>query len=199
MHPELKILPEPRMARIWAFGDMIETYIEKLLRDAKFDLASEREDGSQYGFELAEGKIKGHIDGVLRGGPKIMEYPALAEFKSAKDSSFKKFVKNGVANENATYYSQVQMYQKCMNLLNPALWLVMNKDTSEIYAELVPHHAAFADTLVDKAERILAASEAGDVLKREYLDKNNWHCKYCDFKDECWKEEMEATTPEWVQ
>lgn len=194
--PEKKSLPEPRMVRIWKLGDLIETYLEKLIRDARFDLVTEDDLGNQFGFKLADGAIQGHVDGILRDGPKIMEYPALLELKSAKDSSFKKFVKHGLANQSAQYYAQVQTYQRCMGLLNPALWIVMNKDTSEIYAELVTHNPSFASSLIDKAERILEASKKGFILPREYNDKNNWHCKYCDFKDECWGEETE--TPEWA-
>ena len=208
-HPGMKEMPEMRMVRIWALGDAIETYLKTLLIEAGFDLCTIRVDENgdpildeesqeqQYSFSMGDGRVRGHIDGILRSGPNIMIYPALFEAKSAKHSSFNKFVKNGLAVENPSYYAQVQFYQKCMKLLNPALWIMMNKDNSEIYAELVPHHPAFADSLVAKAERILEATDTGTLLPRGFNDKTNWHCKYCDFQKECWKEE-EATTPEWA-
>lgn len=194
-HPHLRILPEPGKQRIFDMGNIIESYLGKLLRIARFDLITEKSDGEQYSFKMANGKIQGHVDGILRGGPKIMSYPALVEFKSAKHSSFQKFKKNGVASENQQYFAQVQMYQKCMNITNDALWMVMNKDNSEIYAELIPHHPSFAESLIDKADRILQATDNDMLCDRGYLDKNNWHCKFCDFREECWKE-MESG-PEW--
>lgn len=195
--PTRRAKPEPRMLRIWALGNKVETLIEDLMKDAGFDLATENEKGEQFSFDMGDGRVRGHVDGIFRGGPKIMEYPNLFEAKSAKNSSFNRFVKNGLASENPSYYAQVQVYQKCMKLLNPALWIMMNKDNSEIYAELVPHNPAFADSLIVKAGRILEATDAGDILPRGFSEKTNWNCKYCDYNDECWKEEG-TNQPVWA-
>ena len=62
-------------------------------RRIQYEIATENELGKQFGFQMADGAIQGHVDGILQDGPKIMEFPALVEFKSAKDSSYKKFVK----------------------------------------------------------------------------------------------------------
>jgi hypothetical protein len=208
-HPTMKEIPEMRMVRIWGLGDKVEDYLETLMLDAGFDLRAIQtndegfpllnEEGcqQQYGFEMGGGRVQGHLDGIIMGGPKIMDYPALFEAKSIKHANFKKFVDGGVAIANPTYYAQVQFYQKCMNLLNPALFLMMNKDNSEIYAELIPHHAAFADSLVAKAERILDSTDAGVLMPRGFANKTVRQCRYCDFQKECWKE-PEANAPEWA-
>jgi len=196
--PKAKAIPEMRMVRIWGLGDKVEDYIEELLCDAGFNIHTVQPGGKQYGFEMGGGRVQGHVDGIVDAGPKIMAYPALFEAKSIKHSNFKKFVDTGVATANPTYYAQLQFYQKCMKLLNPALFVMMNKDNSELYIELVEHHPAFADSLVAKASRILEATDAGQVIPRGYTDKNNFHCKYCDFNAICWKKEEEAGTPEWA-
>ena len=68
-----------------------------------------------------------------------MQYPFLWECKSANSKKFSEFVRKGVANANPVYAAQIALYQAYMDLTeNPALFTVMNKDTSEIYYELVP-------------------------------------------------------------
>jgi len=196
-HPHLREIIEPRVKRIFQVGDMYEEYMESLLKRCGFDIRGEKEDGSQYAFSMADGRFQGHVDGVLMNGPKFMEFPALPEFKSANDKRFKEFVKLGLQSTNAVYYAQVQIYQLCTGLTNPALWMVMNKNDQEIYAELVPHHAAFAESLVEKLQRILDAIDGGTLLPREYNTKTHRKCKYCDFKEECWKQE-EETAPSWA-
>jgi hypothetical protein len=105
----------------------------KWLRDAKFDLRTEDKNGKQFGFSIADDQIKGHIDGVVCGGPIDMAYPALWESKSANDSKFKSFVRHGVAKANSVYATQIAFYQSYMDLTeNPCLFTVVNKNTSEI-------------------------------------------------------------------
>ena len=86
--------------RIFEFGHNIEDYVAKWFRDAGFDLRTEDKQGDQFGFSIADGEIRGHIDGVICGGPVDMAYPALWENKSANDAKFKAFVRMGVAKAN---------------------------------------------------------------------------------------------------
>ena len=51
------------------------------LRDAGFDLRTRKADGEQFGFSVADGRLQGHIDGVIVGGPEGFAYPALWECK----------------------------------------------------------------------------------------------------------------------
>ena len=55
--------------RIFQFGHEIEDYAAKWLKDAGFDLRTEDKQGEQFGFSIADDQIKGHIDGVICGGP----------------------------------------------------------------------------------------------------------------------------------
>ena len=47
---------------------------------------------------------------------------------------------------------------------NPALFTVMNKDTSEIYYELIPFNKDLAQKTSDKGVEILKATKAGEML-----------------------------------
>ncbi len=173
--------------RIFQFGHEIEDYAAKWLRDANFDLRTEDKDGGQFGFSIADGEIRGHIDGVICGGDVDMGYPALWECKSANDSKFKGFVRHGVEKANKTYATQLALYQTYMELTeNPALFTVINKNTSEVYYELVPYNKALAQEASDRAVNILTASKAGDILPRIAQSKDFFLCKFCEFRETCW-------------
>ena len=47
---------------------------------------------------------------------------------------------------------------------NPALFTVLNKDTSEIYYELVPFDRELAQKISDKGVEILKATKANEML-----------------------------------
>jgi|TARA_R110000744_G_scaffold232012_1_gene350092 hypothetical protein len=199
MLPDSRPPVEPRVQRIFDVGNILEEYLVRLLREAGLDVKTTKPDGKQYGFFLVNGRIRGHVDGVIVGTKtkfKDMEYPCLVEFKSAKDSSFKKFLRDGVMAANPVYYSQVQFYQRNMELLNPALFVMINKDTQDIYYELIHHNPAHTDRLINKASDVLTAVDNGTLVDRAYTDKNNWNCKYCDFKEVCWEPEGEAVVPD---
>jgi len=178
-----------RTLRIFQFGHEIEDYAAKWLRDAGFDLRTEEQSGKQFGFSIADGEIKGHIDGVICDGPVAMGYPSLWECKSANDSKWKAFKNHGVAKANSTYATQIAIYQAYMDLTDhPALFTVVNKNTSEIYYELVPFNKDLAQKSSDKAVNILTASKANDILPRIAQSKDFFQCKFCDYRETCWKE-----------
>ena len=53
--------------RIFQFGHSIEDQMADWLRQSGFDLRTEDKNGEQFGFSIADGKIRGHIDGVICG------------------------------------------------------------------------------------------------------------------------------------
>ena len=75
-----------------------------------------------------------------------------------------------------------------MNLTdNPALFTVINKNTCEIYFELVPFNLNLAQRTSDKAVDILNASKNNDLLPRIAANSDYYACKFCEFKVSCWK------------
>jgi hypothetical protein len=173
--------------RIFQFGHEIELIVARLLRQAGFDLRVEDKNGEQFGFSIAEGEIKGHIDGVICSGPLDTSYPMLWECKSANDRKFKEFQTKGVTVANPVYAAQVALYQAYMQLTdNPCLFTVLNKNTSEIYYEFMPFNKALAQEVSDKAVSILEATKANEILPRLAQSRDYFACKYCEFQDSCW-------------
>ena len=60
---------EGRMLRIFERGHVVEDCMAAWLRGAGFDLRTHNADGEQFGFSAADGRLQGHIDGVITGGP----------------------------------------------------------------------------------------------------------------------------------
>lgn len=178
-----------RTLRIFDFGHTIEDLVAGYLRDSGFDLRTHNSQGEQFGFAVAENQIRGHIDGVICGGPVPMDYPFLWENKSANSRKFNEFVRKGVAKANSTYAAQIALYQAYMDLhKNPALFTVMNKDSSEIYYELVPFNKELAQKTSDRGVQILKATKANEMLPRIAMNSDYFACKYCEFYQTCWSD-----------
>jgi len=173
--------------RIFQFGHSIEDQAAGWIRDAGFDLRTEDKYGEQFGFSIADDEIRGHIDGVVCNGPFDAPYPMLWECKSANDNKFKAFERHGVAKANPTYATQIALYQAYMELTEtPCLFTVVNKNTSDIYYEIVPFNQVLAQSASDKAVNILTASKANDMLPRIAQNKDFFLCKFCEFQNACW-------------
>ncbi|MBF0185368.1 MAG: hypothetical protein HQM06_13435, partial [Magnetococcales bacterium] len=160
--------------RIFAAGHLFEALAIQWLRAAGFNLVTEKKDGGQFGFSVAKGRIRGHVDGIIAGGPLEvpMRYPALWECKSLNNKSWNDTVKRGVTLSKPVYAAQIATYQAYMETTapgisaNPALFVAINKDTAELHFELVPFDAGLAQRMTDKAVRVLQATEAHDLLPR---------------------------------
>lgn len=176
----------PRTRRIFHRGHKGEEWMIEWIRAAGFDLKTEKA-GKQFGFEDCEGRFKGHIDGVLIGGPSGFKYPALWENKVLGAKGHASLVKHGIAKAYPNYAAQVAVYQAYMQLAeNPAIFTALNADTMEIHVEIVPFNAALAQEQIDKAARILSAVDHGETLPRAAEDQDSFTCKFCPYKGVCW-------------
>ena len=167
--------------RTFAFGHAIEELMSKWLNDAGVILV-----GRQAGFETAKGLIQGHIDGVINGGPvDFGPFPRLWECKSASAKKWKEFEKHHVRKANKVYYVQIQVYMAYLNLQNPALFTVVNKDTSELYFEDVPFNSEVAQEASDRGAQIIQACQAGEILSKISDDPGFYLCQWCAWNERC--------------
>lgn len=179
---------EGRMLRIFERGHVIEDCMVAWLRAAGFDLRTRKKNGEQFGFEAADGRLQGHVDGVIVAGPERFEYPALWENKCLGAKSFRELEKNRLAVAKPVYAAQVALYQAYLDLHeNPALFTAVNADTMEIYAELVPFDAALAQRMSDRAVKVITATEAGELLPRSFTAPTHFECRMCAWQDRCWR------------
>ncbi len=175
--------------RIFQVGHVLEDMAAGWLRSAGFNLRTVDKDGRQFGFVTGGGKIKGHCDGVIVGGPEEFgPFPRLWECKTASAKKWKEFVKSKVKTANVTYYAQIQLYLAYLGLdQNPALFTVINKDDSSLYHEDIPFDASYAQEISDRAVRIIQCCLAGELLPREYPSQDCFICKFCPYSERCWR------------
>ncbi|WKB50882.1 PD-(D/E)XK nuclease family protein [Eleftheria terrae] len=175
-----------RLLRIFERGHRMEECMAAWLRAAGFDLRTCKADGEQFGFSVADGRLQGHVDGVLLSGPDGFACPALWEMKCLGAKGWKELQKHGLAAAKPVYAAQVALYQAYLQLHeHPALFTALNADSMEIYAELVPFDAALAQRMSDRAARVIQATEAGELLPRAFVDPTHFECRFCAWQDRC--------------
>ena len=183
-----------RTLRIFAIGHALEDSAIDWLRNAGFDLHTRRGDGQQFGFSVAGGRIRGHVDGIIAAGPPIpgLAFPALWECKTMNAKSWRETSAKGVAASKPVYAAQIAVYQAYMDASvpgvadNQALFTAINKDTAELHHELVPFDAALAQRMTDRAVRVLEATDAGDLLPRIATQPEFYECRFCSWSKRCW-------------
>ena len=183
--------------RIFAIGHALEDLAVQWLRAAGFDLYTRkgnRLDGEQFGFSVAGGRIRGHVDGVIAAAALPFSVPALWECKTMNAKNWKETIAKGVAVAKPVYAVQIALYQAYMDAAipgvatNPALFTAINKDTAELHHELVPFDAELAQRMSDRAVRILQATEAGELLPRIARDRDFFECRMCPWANRCWSQ-----------
>lgn len=183
--------------RIFAIGHALEDLAIQWLRAAGLDLYTRKgnhSDGEQFGFSVAGGRIRGHVDGIVAAAPEALKLavPALWECKTMNAKNWRETVKSGVVVAKPIYAAQIALYQAYVDAAipglaaNPALFTAINKDTAELHHELVPFNAELAQRMSDRAVRILRATDAGELLPRLARDRDHFECRMCAYANRCW-------------
>lgn len=178
-----------RTLRIFEKGHRFEEMMIDWLKAAGFDMRTRNKAGGQFGFETMNGRVQGHIDAVIMSGPVEFShpYPLLFEMKALNDRSWTELFNKGLQKSKEVYFAQVQIYMSYLSL-NACLFTALNKNTAEIYHELVPLDMAAAQKISDRAVDIIVAVEAGELPPRISADPNFYLCKFCDFYSSCWSQ-----------
>lgn len=180
--------------RSFDIGHVLEDLVAQWLINAGFGLHTRNNQNKQYSFSSANGKFNGHVDGLIFScSPEIEKelnvtenpLPWLWETKTMNNKNWKETQKHGVFASKFQYYVQVQLYMAYMNL-DCCLFTSLNKDSSEIYFEIIKLDPEAAQRYSDKAVEILKASENGELYPRLSNDQNFFVCKMCGFHKECW-------------
>lgn len=159
--------PDGRLIMLFELGDMIETQVVRLLNAAGFKV-----EGQQDGYKSHGGFFRGHSDGTIHG---ITKQPHILEIKSANDKRFAAFKKFGVRETYPTYYCQVQCYMGYSGL-ERSLFVIMNKNTSDIYTERVYFNQEDFEALDARAKYIITSNDIPDKAS---------DCMWCPYTSIC--------------
>lgn len=171
---------DARRLRIFDTGHGLEDLMIKWLELAGLKLFTRGKDGKQ--FEFNDGAISGHPDGVILGIPNDETTPYLLEIKTSNDHKFKTFVKDGFCSDEK-YCLQVHVYMYKFKL-KKCLAMVLNKNTQDIYFEIIELDEFTALAAIERGKTIIDQHEMPD---RKYETKSYFKCRLCNYNKECWQ------------
>jgi len=180
-----------RLYRLFNRGHREEpTFVEEL-RGIGCEVHEFDSEGNQFEVIACEGHFKGHTDGGALGIPEAPKTWHLLEMKTSSKALFEKVKKNGVEKEKPQHFAQMQVYMHLTGLKR-ALYMVVNKDTDELYTERLRYDSTKARAMIDKASSIINATSPPERISER---EDSWACKFCDAKALCHGSEIAVTVP----
>jgi len=154
-------------------GNMAHLDIKNMLKQAGLPVLGEE-------FDVYCGDIHARIDAAT-------SIPGLGdtniEFKTMANSSFLRFVKEGIISF-PSYYAQCQVILGSEPKRPLILW-AKNKNTSEFSDELVERDEDFIEQLKTRKKNFDTSLEADYPPERDY-SYNSYECKNCEYLFKCW-------------
>lgn len=190
---------EGRMLRLFETGHSQEDRLISDLRavGAEVHARDPENPKDQIAMTMLHGHSKGFLDGVAGGVPHAAKDWCVVECKSHSDKSFKLLEKDGVEIAKPQHYGQMQLYMK-HHELEEALYLSVNKNTDQLYAEFVPFNARYAEALENKANSIIMLSTPPPRIN---ANPTFFKCKMCSASAVCHAGELpprSCRTCAWV-
>lgn len=133
--------------------------------------------GKEIGFSDHGGHFAGTVDAMIHTSDGWI----VAEFKTHNEKSFRLFDKRNVEEAKIEHYIQMQIYMHYMKVLR-GLYLAVNKNTDELYAEIIDYRQDQAIYYIDRAKRII---ESPEPLERVNDDPSWYLCAMCEFRVIC--------------
>ena len=172
-----------RMLRLFNRGHLEEPRMVALLQMIGCTVWQVDENGKQFRVSGYKGHSGGSLDGVAIGIPDLPEGTAcLTEFKTHGEKSFFKLLEKGVISAKWEHYIQMTDYMG-KNGLGYALYMAVNKNTDELYAEIVTFDPMVYQRYLDRAKMIIDSTSVPPKLNNASL---GWYgCKFCDHSNLC--------------
>jgi hypothetical protein len=172
-----------RKLRLFNRGHLEEGRFIAMLRSVEIRVTQQDRSKKQYRFVDHGGHYAGSIDGVVQGCPDSPDGTVgLIEFKTYNDKRFKDLVKNGVKENDETYFVQLQQYMMKMGL-TWALFMAVSKNDDSLHAEIIPYDPETAARYRKRAIDIILAPAPPAKLRG--ASAAYFKCKWCDFKQKC--------------
>ena len=196
-----------RMRRLFNRGHEEEKRFIRWLEGIGFEVREVDPDTQeQYRISGVNGHFGGSLDSIIKP-PERYNIPAehliwLGEFKTYNEKQYVKLAGKkpswrdidkgprtggaGVKMTKPEHYRQMCSYGRAYGF-SYGLYCAVNKDTDELYYEIVPLNWHDADDLFRKAEIIINSQRQPPKIAQTetYFD-----CKFCDYSDICHKGEL---------
>ncbi|WP_018261909.1 PD-(D/E)XK nuclease family protein [Methylobacterium sp. WSM2598] len=174
-----------RRIRLFETGHLEESrLIADLERAGMIVSANDWRTGRQFAVWSLGGHLRGHLDGKVERVPDAPRTTHVLECKTHNDKSFRELLKDGVAKSKPGHFAQMQFYMHFTSLTR-ALYVAVNKNDDQLYAERVRYDAAAALQLVARAERIVRAERPPAKLHADPSAREAYACGWCPARKVC--------------
>jgi len=175
--------------RIFNLGHLMEPMLIAMLQSIGCQVTQIDENGKQ--MRVSHGLfIGGSSDGTAIGIPDLPNEKVLLEFKTSNDKSFAKLQAKGVKSEKFIHFVQQQLYMHKMGLQH-SIYIVYNKNNSQLHAEIIEYDALVATHYFERADIIVNSRHPP---KRISNNPDVFACRYCDFREICFFNEQPEKT-----
>ncbi len=173
-----------RMLRLFESGHQGESRLLKNMRAAGIDARSmDPTTGKQYSFHDPSCTFfSGSLDAIAKGFPDDPDTEYVVEIKTSSKKQFDTLEIIGVARHKPEHYAQMQMYMHWSGI-HQARYLVVCKDDERIYEEIVTYSQDDAETLTERAHRIITADEPP---AKKNTNPDRPPCLWCEFRGICY-------------
>lgn len=172
-----------RILRLFNRGHLEEARFIAILLSIGIEVYQQDSQGNQYRISDVGGHFGGSGDGIGIGIPDLpMGIRALLEFKTHGEKSFAKLKKSGVKTAKFEHYVQMVIYMHKMGL-HYALYGAVNKDTDELYFEIVHYDTNVAEQFIDRGRTIIMMRQVPDRIP--HASPTMFGCNYCEYNDVC--------------
>jgi len=168
-----------RMLRLFRRGQNEESVVVSDLRAIGVDVQATGASQSRVKFDC---HVSGSVDGIIESGlPESPKKRHILEIKTYNRKSFDKLAKDGVQKTKFQHYVQMQLYMHAQGLTE-ALYLAVNKDTDELYGELVSYDRETAERYLQRAQSVIDSPEPPTRVN----SNASWYqCKFCAAHEFC--------------
>ncbi|CAB4131788.1 hypothetical protein UFOVP131_59 [uncultured Caudovirales phage] len=183
-----------RMLRLFNRGHEEEARFVRWLTIAGWEVREfDPETKKQFRIVGSKGHFGGSLDGMAKAPSRYAMSIGLdantiflLEFKTHSEKSFAKLKKDGVVKSKPQHYRQMCSYGRAYGF-HFALYCAVNKNTDELYFEVVQLDWREADDLFRKAEGIIFSQTRPPKIAQT---DSFFDCKYCDFAGLCHRGEV---------
>jgi len=180
-----------RMYRLFATGNLEERRVEEDLRNIGCEVhLVDRATGQQFSLSAIGGHFTGHIDGCVRGIPEAPTAWHVLEIKTHNTKSFNELKAKGLKAAHPKYYAQAQVYMR-LSGMERCLHFNVCKETDELYIERLHYCEEEAETLLERARRIIEAQQPPERISTR---PDYYICKMCSAHSICWGSDKVAVS-----
>jgi len=163
-----------RMLRLFHRGQREEPYMQMYLEQIGFEIVETCHSQKRWVMRFSSGAA----DGIAEKDGKRY----VLEYKTASDSAFKQLKHGELETIKPLHYAQIQINGDEFEC-DYGLYLVVNKNTDELFCDIIPIERAKASALREKAEYVTMADKPPERITNK---PTAFACKFCHARDVCW-------------